>query len=91
MEDLAIGSVLVAVLVPGITQFLKDKFMIGGGAVVVLVAIQGVVFGGLSVAISSGYIPPEAAKWVETIVGTIAGLLAAMGYYDLYKRKNVGG
>lgn len=85
MEDLAIGSVLVTALVLGITQFLKDKLMLEGGAVVALVAIQGVIFGGLSVAISSGYIPPEAAKWVETVVGTIAGLLAAMGYYSLAK------
>lgn len=85
MEDLAIGSVLVAALILGITQFLKDKFMIEGKAVVVAAAIQAVIFGGLSVAISGGYIPPEAAKWVETIVGTIAGLLAAMGYYDLAK------
>lgn len=90
MEDLAIGSVLVAALILGITQFLKDKLMLEGSAVVVLVAIQGVLFGGLSVAISGGYIPPEAAKWVETVVNSLAGILAAMGYYDLYKRKNVG-
>jgi len=85
MEDLMIGSVVVAALILGITQFLKDRLYLEGNAVIVLVAVLGIVFGGLSVAITGGYIPPEIAKWVETIVGSIASVLSAMGYYGLAK------
>lgn len=87
MDNLMIGSVVVAALIIGITQFLKEKLGLQDGGAVALVAVLGVIFGGLSVAISGGYIPPEAAKWIETIVGTLASILAAMGYYKLYTLK----
>lgn len=83
MDNLMIGSVVVAALIFGITQFLKEELGLKDGAVVVLVAVQGVIFSGLSVAISGEYIPPDAAVWIESIVGAIASILAAMGYYKL--------
>uniref|UniRef100_A0A6M3L3M1 Holin n=1 Tax=viral metagenome TaxID=1070528 RepID=A0A6M3L3M1_9ZZZZ len=81
-----IGAVVVSALIFAITEFAKDKLGLEGNAVVVLVAVLGVVFAGLAVAITEGYIPPETATWIETVVQFLASILAAMGYYSYRKR-----
>jgi len=84
-----IGTIAVSALIFAIVEFAKAKLGIKDGAVVTLVAILGVLFTGVSISITQGYIPPDVAIWIAGIVEFLASILGAMGFYSYLKRKNI--
>lgn len=85
MNGFAIGGVVVAVLVLGIVEALKEFGVTGKGSQVAAM-VAGFVLVGTAQAIEQNLIPPEAVIYVELVVVSIAGALAAMGFYDFTKK-----
>lgn len=78
-----LGMLALTALIPGIVQSAKEHFGVTGRWSFILSAVLGLLFVGLSQAISLGLIPEVALGWIKVVVAGIAGGLAASGYYDL--------
>ena len=83
--DYAIGGIAVAALILGIVEAAKEFGLQGQGCRALALAL-GFFFVGLSYGIDGGMVPAVAVPYIEWIVASVAGGLAAMGYYDLGKR-----
>ena len=83
--NFAIGGVAVAALIFGIVEAAKE-FGVKGKGSQVLALVLGLAFVGLAQAISEGMIPANVLPYVELVVVSIAGALAANGWYDFSKR-----
>ena len=90
MDNFAIGTVSVAVMVLGLVQFCKklmEPLGLEGNWYVVLALLFGVVFGGLSHGIENALIPAEWVPYIEWAVTALAIGLSAAGFYDLGKSR----
>jgi len=85
--DFAIGGVMVAALVFGIVEAFKE-FGIQGKASRVVALVSGTILVGTSVAITEGMLSADIVPLVELVVKSLAGGLAAMGFYDFLKARN---
>ena len=81
----SIAGVSIALLIVGIVEAAKE-FGIAGKWSRALALTLGVFFVGLAQAIAGEMIPVVVLPWVELVVISLAGGLAAMGYYDFIKR-----
>jgi len=86
MNDLQIGLVAVPLLITGIVQAVKNLTGMSGRPVRALALALGVFFVGLDACLDQGFFTSQAALIIETGVYSLAGGLAAMGYYDLGKQ-----
>lgn len=84
--NFVIGGIGVAALIFGIVEAAKGLGISGKGSQL-LALIVGFVLTGTSQAITSGMIPTDIVPYVELVVTSLAGGLAAMGYYDFIKKK----
>lgn len=80
-----IGTIPVAALTLAITQALKELFNIEGNTnrVVALVIATLLTFASAAIELESFTLTP--AQWVELVVRSIAGGLAAIGAFDYSK------
>ena len=83
--EFAIGGIAVAALIIGIVEALKE-FGVEGKASKAAAIFLGVFFVGLAHGISEALIPAEYVPYIVWAVTSLAGGLAAMGYYDFAKR-----
>ena len=81
-----IGGVSVIVLVTGWVEFAK-RLGVSGTGCQVLAAALGSLFVGLAQAIQMGLVPEVAVPWITVVVVGLGGGLAAVGLYDLVKRR----
>ena len=84
--DFAIGGVVVLSLIFGIVEAAKG-FGVQGRGSQVLAVVVGFVLVGTSQAIANGLIPANVVPYVELVVTSLAGSLAAMGYYDFATKR----
>lgn len=84
--DFAIGGIAVIALVFGIVEAAKS-FGVEGKGSQVLALVLGFVFVGTAQAITNGLIPADVVPYVELVVTSLAGSLAAMGYYDFATKR----
>ena len=84
--DFAIGGITVIALIFGIVEVAKS-FGVTGRASQVLALVLGFVLVGVSQAISGELIPANVVPWVELVVTSLAGSLAAMGLYDFATKR----
>ena len=83
--DFQIGIVMVPLFVLGITQGLKSVFGIEGKANQIVALIVGFLLTGVSYGIGEGLIPESAAVYIEWFITSLAGSLAAIGFYAFGK------
>lgn len=86
--DYVIGGIEIAVLIIGIVEAAK-AFGVSGLGSQALALVLGFLFVGLAAAIGEGLVPAQYVVWIELVVKSLAGALAAMGYYDLAKRVRI--
>lgn len=84
--NFAIGGIEVIALIFGVVEAAK-AFGINGKGSQVLALLLGFVFVGTSQAITGDIIPANIVPYVELVVISLAGALAAMGYYDFLKKQ----
>ena len=84
--DFAIGGVAVIALVFGIVEAAKG-FGVEGKGCQILALVLGFIFVGTAQAIANGLIPAGIVPYVELAVTSLAGSLAAMGYYDFVTKR----
>lgn len=84
--DFAIGGIAVIALVFGVVEAAKSFGIEGKGSQVLALAL-GFLLVGTAQAIASGLIPASVVPYVELVVTSLAGSLAAMGYYDFVTKK----
>lgn len=83
--DFAIGGIGVAVLIMGIVEAMKQFGVEGKGSQALALGL-GFFFVGLAYGISEALIPELYVPYIVWFVTSLAGALAAMGYYDFAKR-----
>jgi len=82
----AIGGIEVIALIFGIVEAAKE-FGIKGKGSRLLALLLGFTFVGVSQAIAREMIPVNVIPYIELVVYSLAGALAAMGFYDFLKKK----
>ena len=90
MDNFAIGTVGVAVLVLGLVQFCKkllEPLGLDGNWYIVLALLFGFVFGGLAYGVENTLIPAGWVPYIEWAVTALAVGLSAAGFYDLGKSR----
>ena len=84
--NFAIGGVAILGLIFGIVEAAKGFGITGKGSQALAVVV-GFILVGMSQAIASGLIPANVVPYVELVVTSLAGALAAMGYYDFVTKR----
>ena len=84
--DFAIGGIGIAAVILGIVEAAKD-FGVTGKGCQILAIVLGFVFVGLAQAITNGMVPANIVPWVELVAISLAGSLAASGYYNFITRR----
>ena len=90
MDNFAIGTVGVAMLVVGLVEFCKklmEPLGLDGNWYIVLSLLFGVLFGGLAHGLQNALIPADWAPYIEWTVRALAVGLSAAGFYDLGKTR----
>jgi len=82
----AIGGIEVIALVFGVVEAVKE-FGVSGKGLRVVALVTGGLLVGIAQGISGGLIPTGWVSYIEWGAYSLAGGLAAMGYYDFIKRK----
>ena len=85
--DFALGGVAVIALVFGIVEAAKE-FGVKGRASRVLALVLAGLFIGIAQADVQGLLSQDAMALVKLVVITLAGTLAAMGFYDFSRKLN---
>lgn len=80
-----IGGIEVIALIFGIVEAAKGFGVSGNGCRLLALAL-GFFLVGTAQAIAGGMIPANVVAYVELVVTSLAGSLAAMGYYDFIKK-----
>lgn len=81
-----IGGISVIALVIGWVEFAK-RLGVSGTGCQVLAAVLGTLFVALSQAIQMGLVPEPWVPWITVVVVGLGGGLAAVGLYDMVKRR----
>lgn len=90
MTDIQIGSVVVALLLIGLVQYLKTLFNLEGRAVEVLTFVVGFILFGVAYGIREGLLPESIQPYIEWLVFAITAPLSAMGYYKFIRTNGSG-
>jgi len=83
--EFAIGGIGVAALIFGIVEAAKGFGVKGNGSKALSLGL-GFFFVGLAHGISEGLIPAQYVPYIVWVVTSLAGGLAASGYYDFIKK-----
>lgn len=83
--EFQIGIVVVPLLVVGITQGVKTLLGVEGKANAAVALGAGFVLTGLSYGITQGLISEQVTVYIEWLITSLAGGLAAIGVYDFGK------
>ena len=86
--DFAIGGIEVAGLIFGIVEFAKS-FGINGKRSQVLAVLVGFLFMLTSQAIAGEILRADVVQYIEIVIKSLAGVLAAMGFYDFLNKRTV--
>ena len=83
--DFVIGGIVVIPLVFGVVEAAKE-FGVTGKASRVLALVLAGLFVGIAQADAQGFLAEDAMALVKLVVGTLAGTLSAMGFYDFSRK-----
>jgi hypothetical protein len=75
LEELAIGGIALAYLIPGLLEFLKKLGLAGERNIVIAGATLGFIFTSLAAALQQNLIPDVALPWVKVVAYGLAGII----------------